>query len=83
MKLSVAFREQARPIIAYWVLLLFAFSMFAFAFVLTARIIDAEDIMILIIFFGVVTVGTALGQIAALFRYGRRWVWWHRIDCFL
>ena len=52
MKLSVAFREQARPIIAYWALLLFAFSMFAASILSTDRF-DDEDVVFLTIFLGV------------------------------
>ena len=69
MKLSVAFKEQFRPIIAYWVLLLFAYGVFALAIAISEGSLNSEDIYFLGMFFVVVTIGTTLGQIAALLRF--------------
>ena len=67
--LSVAFKEQLRPITAYWVLLIFSFLIFALAVLSTSQNFDGEDIAILLGFFGVTSLGCALGQLAALLRF--------------
>jgi hypothetical protein len=67
--LSVAIKEQLRPITAYWVLLIFSFLIFALAVLSTSQNFDGEDIAILLGFFGVTSLGCALGQLAALLRF--------------
>jgi len=69
VKLTVAFREQSRPIIAYWVLVLFSFVVFAAAIAFSEGGVNSDDMLYLSMFFVVVSVGTALGQIAALLRF--------------
>lgn len=68
-RFSVAFREQARPIFAYWALLLFSFFIFGVAIFVTERGFKSEDIFILSGIYISSMMGCVLGQIAALFRF--------------
>ena len=68
-RFSVERKEQARPISAYWFLLLFSYLMFFVAVITVEKKMDEEDILIFIGIFGTSSVGCALGQIAALYRF--------------
>ena len=68
-RLSVEWKEQARPIGAYWFLLLFSFFIFTVALITIDRSLKSNDILILIGIFATSSLGCALGQLAALYRF--------------
>lgn len=68
-RLSVEWKEQIRPISAYWFLLLFSYFMFTVAIIAIERSFDGEDLLILMGIFGTSSLGCALGQLAALYRF--------------
>lgn len=68
-RFSVEWKEQARPIGAYWFLLLFSYFMFAVAIFMIETSFDAQDFLILMGLFTASSLGCAFGQIAALYRF--------------
>ena len=68
-RFSVEWKEQIRPISAYWFLLFFSYFMFTVAIIAIESSFDGEDLVLLTGIFGTSSLGCALGQLAALYRF--------------
>ena len=65
---STALREQLRPIVSYWILLIFSFASLMVSVAATSRRFSRDIDEFIQVFFCIV-IGTALGQITALYRF--------------